>query len=48
MEMLARILAADDQVRARRAASSRAVTMIRDDEPKYGLAVVGTVHPDGT
>jgi selenide, water dikinase len=20
---------------------------IRDDEPKYGLAVVGTVHPDG-
>ena len=20
---------------------------IRDEEPKYGLAVVGTVHPDG-
>ena len=21
---------------------------IRDDEPKYGLAVIGTVHPDGS
>ncbi len=47
MEMLARIFAAaDEQVRASGALLAGGHT-IRDDEPKYGLAVVGTVHPDG-
>jgi selenide,water dikinase len=38
--------AADAQVRAAGAILAGGHT-IRDDEPKYGLAVVGTVHPDG-
>jgi len=38
--------AADEQVRAAGAVLAGGHT-IRDDEPKYGLAVVGTVHPDG-
>jgi selenide,water dikinase len=38
--------AADEQVRAAGALLAGGHTL-RDDEPKYGLAVVGTVHPDG-
>jgi selenide,water dikinase len=38
--------AADEQVRAAGALLAGGHT-IRDSEPKYGLAVVGTVHPDG-
>jgi selenide, water dikinase len=46
MEMLAEIFAAADaQVRAAGALLAGGHT-IRDAEPKYGLAVVGTVHPD--
>jgi selenide,water dikinase len=37
---------AERQVRAAGAILAGGHT-IRDDEPKYGLAVVGTVHPDG-
>ena len=45
-EILARIFAAaDEQVRAAGALLAGGHT-IRDAEPKYGLAVVGTVHPD--
>ena len=47
MEMLASIFAAADaQVRAAGGLLAGGHT-IRDAEPKYGLAVVGTVHPDG-
>ena len=43
---LAEVLSgADDQVRAAGAILAGGHT-IRDDEPKYGLAVAGTVHPD--
>jgi selenide,water dikinase len=46
-EMVADILdAADRQVREAGAILAGGHT-IRDREPKYGLAVVGTVHPDG-
>jgi selenide,water dikinase len=46
-ETLAAIFgAADEQVRAAGAILAGGHTL-RDDEPKYGLAVVGTVHPDG-
>src|SRR5512140_708422 len=46
-EILASIFAAaDQQVRAAGALLAGGHT-IRDAEPKYGLAVVGTVHPDG-
>ncbi len=46
-ETVAAILsAADQQVRAAGAILAGGHT-IRDKEPKYGLAVVGTVHPDG-
>jgi selenide,water dikinase len=38
--------AADEQVRAAGALLAGGHT-IRDAEPKYGLAVIGTVHPDG-
>jgi selenide,water dikinase len=38
--------AADEQVRAAGAILAGGHTL-RDDEPKYGLAVVGTVHPQG-
>ncbi|HLF69303.1 MAG TPA: selenide, water dikinase SelD [Gaiellaceae bacterium] len=45
-EMLAEVLAgADERVRAAGAILAGGHT-IRDSEPKYGLAVVGTVHPD--
>ncbi|HWG56599.1 MAG TPA: selenide, water dikinase SelD [Gaiellaceae bacterium] len=37
---------ADEQVRAAGAILAGGHTL-RDEEPKYGLAVVGTVHPDG-
>jgi selenide, water dikinase len=47
VEMLAAIFAAADaQVRAAGGLLAGGHT-IRDAEPKYGLAVVGTVHPDG-
>lgn len=47
IEMLAEIFAAaDQQVRAAGGLLAGGHT-IRDDEPKYGLAVVGMVHPDG-
>jgi selenide, water dikinase len=47
IEMLAEIFAAaDEQVRAAGGVLAGGHT-IRDSEPKYGLAVVGTVHPDG-
>src|SRR5438094_5670844 len=47
MEMLAEIFAAADaQVRAAGGLLAGGHT-IRDAEPKYGLAVVGTVRPDG-
>src|SRR5207248_5577629 len=47
MEMLGAIFAAaEQQVRASGGLLAGGHT-IRDDEPKYGLAVVGTVHPDG-
>jgi len=47
MEMLGEIFAAADaQVRASGALLAGGHT-IRDAEPKYGLAVIGTVHPDG-
>nr|MBA2359758.1 selenide, water dikinase SelD [Actinomycetota bacterium] len=46
-EMLAAIFAAADaQVRAAGGLLAGGHT-IRDEEPKYGLAVVGTVHPEG-
>src|SRR5438876_8660036 len=46
-EVLAAVFAAaDEQVRAAGALLAGGHT-IRDREPKYGLAVVGTVHPDG-
>jgi selenide,water dikinase len=47
IEMLAEIFAAaDQQVRAAGGLLAGGHT-IRDDEPKYGLAVVGMVHPNG-
>jgi selenide,water dikinase len=47
MEMLAEIFAAADaQVRASGGLLAGGHT-IRDAEPKYGLAVIGTVHPEG-
>jgi selenide,water dikinase len=46
-ELVADVFAgADEQVRAAGAILAGGHT-IRDTEPKYGLAVVGTVHPDG-
>jgi len=46
-EVLAAVFgAADEQVRAAGAILAGGHTL-RDDEPKYGLAVVGTVRPDG-
>jgi selenide, water dikinase len=46
-EVLAAVFgAADEQVRAAGAILAGGHTL-RDDEPKYGLAVVGTVHPQG-
>src|SRR5262249_4109357 len=46
VEVLGDVLAgAEERVRASGAILAGGHT-IRDDEPKYGLAVVGTVHPD--
>jgi selenide,water dikinase len=46
-DVVARVFSgADEQVRAAGAILAGGHT-IRDTEPKYGLAVVGTVHPDG-
>src|ERR671925_305934 len=46
-QMLGAIFAAaDTQVRAAGALLAGGHT-IRDEEPKYGLAVIGTVHPEG-
>src|SRR3954447_5188315 len=46
-ELVAAVFAgADEQVRAAGAILAGGHT-IRNTEPKYGLAVVGTVHPDG-
>src|SRR5436853_6998781 len=46
-DVLARVFAAaDEQVRAAGALLAGGHT-IRDAEPKYGLAVIGTVHPQG-
>ena len=46
-ETLAAIFgAADEQVRAAGAILAGGHTL-RDEEPKYGLAVIGTVHPNG-
>jgi selenide, water dikinase len=46
VEVLGEVLAgADERVRAAGAILAGGHT-IRDDEPKYGLAVVGTVHPE--
>jgi selenide,water dikinase len=47
VEMLGAIFAAaDERVRAAGGLLAGGHT-IRDEEPKYGLAVIGTVHPDG-
>jgi selenide,water dikinase len=47
VEMLAAVFAAaDEQVRAAGGLLAGGHT-IRDEEPKYGLAVIGTVRPDG-
>ena len=47
LELVARVLAAaDEQVRAAGAILAGGHT-IRDEEPKYGLAVVGIAHPEG-
>ena len=47
VEVLGEVLdGANEAVRAAGAILAGGHT-IRDDEPKYGLAVVGTVHPDG-
>ena len=47
VEVLGEVLAgADEKVREAGAILAGGHT-IRDSEPKYGLAVVGTVHPDG-
>ena len=47
MEMLAQIFAAADQQVREAGGLLAGGHTIRDAEPKYGLAVVGTVHPDG-
>ena len=47
MEMLGEIFSAADETVRRAGALLAGGHTIRDAEPKYGLAVVGTVHPDG-
>src|SRR5213083_1673404 len=47
MEMLGEIFAAADQTVRNAGALLAGGHTIRDAEPKYGLAVVGTVHPEG-
>ena len=46
-EMLGEILAGAGEASREAGAILAGGHTIRDDEPKYGLAVVGTVHPDG-
>ena len=46
-ETLGEIFAGADEVVRGAGAILAGGHTIRDDEPKYGLAVVGTVHPDG-
>jgi len=46
-ELLGEIFAGADEVVRGAGAILAGGHTIRDDEPKYGLAVVGTVHPDG-
>jgi selenide,water dikinase len=46
-EMLGEIFAGAEEVVRGAGAILAGGHTIRDDEPKYGLAVVGTVHPDG-
>ena len=46
-EMLGEIFAGADEVVRGTGAILAGGHTIRDDEPKYGLAVVGTVHPEG-
>jgi len=46
-EMLGEILAGAAETTRTAGAILAGGHTIRDDEPKYGLAVVGTVHPDG-
>jgi selenide,water dikinase len=47
MEMLGAIFASADETVRKAGALLAGGHTIRDAEPKYGLAVVGTVHPDG-
>src|ERR1700756_814214 len=47
LELLARIFAAADEQVSGSGAPAAGGHTIRDAEPKYGLAVVGTVHPEG-
>jgi len=47
MEMLGDIFASADETVRKAGALLAGGHTIRDAEPKYGLAVVGTVHPDG-
>jgi selenide,water dikinase len=46
-ETVAAVFAAADEVVREAGAILAGGHTLRDDEPKYGLAVVGTVHPDG-
>ena len=46
-EMLGEVLAGAAETAREAGAILAGGHTIRDDEPKYGLAVVGTVHPDG-
>src|SRR5215218_10452366 len=47
MEMLGEIFSAADETVRKAGGLLAGGHTIRDAEPKYGLAVVGTVHPDG-
>src|SRR6187455_3616776 len=47
MEMLGEVFGGADEVVRRSGAMLVGGHTIRDAEPKYGLAVVGTVHPNG-
>ncbi len=47
VEMLGEVLAGAAETTREAGAILAGGHTIRDDEPKYGLAVVGTVHPDG-
>jgi selenide,water dikinase len=47
MEMLGEIFSSADETVRKAGALLAGGHTIRDAEPKYGLAVVGTVHPDG-